>query len=81
LNYPKIKAKLKSRLSNFIGVKYTDKFLKNPFTQKRLCGSIPLGCHITHTNLGNYTIAKMFSDGKILGNPNMFFAVIWYIIK
>lgn len=81
LNYPDVKAKLKSRLSNFIGVKYADKFYKNPFTQKRLLGAIPLGCHDSHVKTGNFTIAKMFSDGKILGNLNLFYAVIWYIIK
>jgi hypothetical protein len=36
LNYPEVKAKLKSRLSNFMGVKFGDKFLKNPFTQTAL---------------------------------------------
>lgn len=76
-----MKAKLKSRLSNFMGVKYGDKFLKNPFTQRKLLGAIPLGCHKSHVTVGNYTIARMFSDGKILGNLNMFYAAIWYIIK
>jgi hypothetical protein len=81
LNYPQIKAKLKSRLSNFMGVKYGDKFLKNPFTQRKLLGAIPLGSHKTHVQVGNYTIAKMFSDGKILGNLNLFYAAIWHIVK
>lgn len=81
LNYPDVKAKLKARLSNYMGVKYGDKFLKNPFTQRKLLGAIPLGCHKSHITVGNYTIARMFSDGKILGNLNMFYAAIWYIIK
>ena len=81
LNYPEVRAKLKSRLSNFMGVKYADKFMKNPFTQNKLLGAIPLGCHPSHTKVGNYTIAKMMSGGKILGNLNMFYAAIWYIIK
>lgn len=81
LNYPEVKAKLKARLSNFMGVKYADKFLKNPFTQNKLLGAIPLGCHKTHITVGNHTIAHLMSAGKILGNLNMFFAAIWYIIK
>lgn len=81
LNYPEVKAKLKSRLSNFMGVKYADKFMKNPFTQNKLLGAIPLGCHKSHITVGNYTIAHMMSAGKILGNLNMFYAAIWYIIK
>ena len=81
LNYPEIKAKLKSRLSNYMGVKFADKFYKNPFTQNRLHGAIPLGCHPSHVKVGNYTIAKLISDGKILGNLNLFYAVIWHILK
>jgi hypothetical protein len=81
LNYPDVKAKLKARLSNFIGVKYGDKFLKNPFTQRKLLGAIPLGAHKSHVKVGDYTIARMFSDGKILGNLNLFYAAIWHIIK
>ena len=81
LNYPDLKKKLKSRLSNFMGVKYADKFYKNPFTQNRLLGAIPLGCHHSHIKVGNHTIAKLISDGKILGNLNLFYAVIWHIIK
>lgn len=45
LNYPKVKSKLKARLSNFMGVKYTDKLMKNPFNQNKLLGTLPLGCH------------------------------------
>lgn len=53
LNYPEIKAKLKSRLSNYIGVvgikvHFDKDLLKNPFTQNRLLGGIPLGTHKTH---------------------------------
>lgn len=81
LNYPEVKAKLKARLSNYMGVKYADKFMKNPFTQNKLLGAIPLGCHKSHIEVGNCTIAKMISGGKILGNLNMFYAAIWYIIK
>jgi hypothetical protein len=86
LNYPDLKAKLKSRLSNFIGVmgieaKLDKKLLKNPFTQNKLLGSIPLGTHKSHVKVGNYTIAQMISGGKILGNLNLYYAVVWYLIK
>lgn len=53
LNYPELKSKLKSRLSNYVGVmgikaKFNKNLLKNPFTQNRLLGSIPLGTHKSH---------------------------------
>lgn len=86
LNYPEIKAKLKSRLSNYVGVmgikaQFDKDLLKNPFTQNRLLGSIPLGTHKSHVAVGNYTIAKLISGGKILGNLALYYAVIWYLIK
>jgi hypothetical protein len=81
LNYPDLKAKFKSSLSTFTGVKLTDKLLKNPFTQNRLLGAIPLGTHQSHIQVGNYTIAKLITGGKILGNLNLYYAVIWYLIN
>lgn len=80
LNYPDLKSKFKASLSTFTGVKYSDKLLKNPFTQNRLLGAIPLGTHKSHVTVGNYTIAKLISGGKVLGNMNMYYAVIWYLI-
>jgi len=55
--------------------------LKNPFTQNRLLGAIPLGNHHSHVTVANYTIAKMVAGGKIMGNLNMYYAVIWYLIN
>lgn len=81
MNYSEVKAKVKERLSNFMGVKFGDKFLKNPFTQNKLLGAIPLGSHNSHVTVGNHTIAKMMSGGKIMGNFNMYYAVVWYLIK
>lgn len=86
LNYPDLKAKLKSKLSNFIGVmgmkaKFDKDLYKNPFTQNRLLGGIPLGTHKSHVQVGNYTIAKLMTGGKILGNLNLYYAAIWSIIR
>lgn len=81
LNYPEIKAKLKASISTFTGTKYADKLLKNPFTQNRLLGAIPLGTHPSHVKVGDFTIAKLISGGKVLGNLNMYFAVIWHLIS
>ncbi len=48
LNYPELRAKFKASISTFTGVKFADKLYKNPFTQNRLLGAIPLGCHKSH---------------------------------
>lgn len=86
LNYPDLKAKLKSKLSNYIGVmgikaKFDKNLVENPFTRKRILGAIPLGTDKSHVKVGNYTIAKLIAGGKIMGNLNMYYAVIWYLIQ
>lgn len=81
LNYPEIRAKFKASLSTFTGTKIINKILKNPFTQNRLLGTIPLGTHKSHIEVGNYTLAKLITGGRILGNLNLYYAVIWYLIN
>lgn len=81
LNYPDLKAKFKSKISTFTGVKYSDKLKQNPFTRNKLLGSIPLGTHKSHVTVGNHTIAKLVSGGKVMGNLNLYFAVIWILVN
>jgi hypothetical protein len=81
LNYPVLKAKFKACLSTYTGVKYSDKMKLNPFTRRKLMGSIPLGTHKSHVTVGNHTIAKLVSGGKVMGNLNMYFAVIWILVN
>ena len=81
LNYPDLRAKFKKMISTFTGVKYSDKLRQNPFTRNKLLGAIPLGCHKSHVTVGNNTIAKMVSGGKVMGNLNLYFAVIWILVN
>lgn len=81
LNYPDLKAKFKARLSTFTGVKYSDKMRKNPFTQNRLLGAIPLGTHKSHITVGNHTLAKLVAGGKVMGNLNMWYSVVWILVN
>ena len=80
LNYPEAKDKFKSRLSKYIGIQYTEYLEKNPFTKEELLGTIPLGTSAQHVDVGNYTLAKMLTGGKLLGNLNMYYAVVWYLV-
>jgi hypothetical protein len=80
LNYPEVKEKFKSRLSKYIGIQYSEYLEKNPFTKQELLGTIPLGTSQQHIDVGNYTLAKMLTGGKLLGNLNMYYAVIWYLV-
>ena len=42
---------------------------------------MPLGGHKSHITVGNNTIAKLVSGGKVMGNLNLYFAVIWILIN
>ncbi len=81
LNYPEVVEKLKKSISHWVGIKADDMITLNPFTKEKLIGTIPLGAHSQHVDCGNYTISKLFSAGKIMGNLNMYMAVIWHLIK
>lgn len=81
LSYPHLRSKLRSRLSTFTGVKYSDKLMKNPFTQNRLLGAIPLGTHKSHVAVGNRTLSVLIAKGKVMGNLNMYLAVIWVMVQ
>jgi len=81
LNYSDVLNKLKKSISNWSGIKANIAITTNPFTKQKLLGTIPLGCCNQHIEYGNYIIYKLFSNSKILGNPNLYYAVIWYLIK
>lgn len=53
----------------------------SPLTRKGLIGGIPLGPSKEHVKAANWTIYQMVSGGKRLGNPDMWFAVIWTMIE
>lgn len=54
---------------------------KSPLTRKQLIGCLPLGASEDHVNAANWTLYQLISGGKRLGNPDMWFAVIWMMIE
>jgi hypothetical protein len=80
LNYPDVVAKLKPAISQWTGIKINQNLTRNPFTKQELIGTIPLGSCAQHVDCGNYTISKLFTSGKLLGNLQMYWAVIWYLV-
>lgn len=55
--------------------------LLSPLTRKKLIGGIPLGASEEHVKAANWTISQLTSGGKKLGNPDMWFSVIWMMIE
>ena len=36
---------------------------------------------MSHVTVGNHTITKLVSGGKVMGNLNLYFAVIWILVN
>ena len=73
--------KIKSKFSTYTVVKISDRLFKNLFTKNLLLGAIPLEKHNSNVTDGNNTIAKLIYGGKVMGNPNLYFAVIWILVR
>ncbi|KAK2949823.1 hypothetical protein BLNAU_15218 [Blattamonas nauphoetae] len=53
----------------------------SPITRKALLGFLPLGPHETHVKAADWTLSQLISGGKALGNKDLWFAVIWFLVK
>lgn len=54
---------------------------KSPLTRDQIFGGLCLGKDNTHVNASNSTLRYILTDGKSLGNIDMWFVVIYFIIK
>jgi hypothetical protein len=53
----------------------------SPMTRRNVLGVLTLGCHPSHVGATNWTLFELVSGGKKLGNPDLWFAVIWLLIE
>jgi hypothetical protein len=80
-NNEEIKKRIVKRLGHCIGIKTTNKCIKDPFTRDEIIGTIPLTIsNEQHNNVGNYALFKLFTNSKKMGNPNLYFIILWQII-
>jgi len=54
---------------------------KSPFTRKRIIGAIPLGENDEHVNAANWSLMKIITGGKDLGDKNLWFFVLYRMIQ
>lgn len=85
LNDNIVSDKFKSRIGHPIGLStYLHLFETtriDPWTKRQIVGCIPLGDHPDHVKCANTTIAFLVSNGKIMGNLDLYFAVLWAMAK
>ncbi|OHT08007.1 hypothetical protein TRFO_23625 [Tritrichomonas foetus] len=55
--------------------------VESPMTRRPILGAIPLGAHHSHVRAANWTLSKLFSGGKQLGNMDFWFAYLYLLIE
>jgi hypothetical protein len=53
----------------------------SPITRRKLAGAIPLGAAKSHAEAADWTLLRILSGGKVLGNADLWFAVFWLTIE
>ena len=76
-----IKQKIVKRLGHCIGIKLSNKYKKDPFTRADIIGTIPLTTsNEQHNDVGSHGLFKLFTNSKKMGNPNLYYIILWQII-
>ncbi|KYQ89956.1 hypothetical protein DLAC_08527 [Tieghemostelium lacteum] len=86
LNFPELVAKVQQAIDHPIGCKSIalradGLFEDSPMTRQRVLGAIPLGLDKSHVKSGDWTISRLFTGGKMIGNMQLWYAVLYFIIK
>jgi len=56
-------------------------FLVSPMTRRKIIGIIPLGESHEHVKAADWTLMQLISGGKNLGDRNIWFSIIWLLVK
>lgn len=85
LSFKHLVEKIRARLSQPIGLFgycriYNDNRL-HPLTREPMSGCIPLGSTREYVNEATNAIMHLFTGGRILGNVDLYYAVLYFICK
>lgn len=88
LHIPEFIEKLKSCIDHAISLKNyraslcsSNPIRRSPFTRRKIIGAIPLGENQEHVDAANWTLMKLITGGKNLGDKNLWFFIIYLMIK
>ena len=56
-------------------------FIVSPITRKKIIGILPLGESPEHVKAADWTLMQLISGGKNLGDRNIWFSIIWLLVK
>jgi hypothetical protein len=81
INNEEIKKRIAKRFGHCIGIKLTNKCIIDPFTRSEIIGTIPLTTsNEQHNEVGSNTLFKLFTNSKKMGNPNLYYVILWQIL-
>lgn len=88
LNNPEVVDRIKARLDHPVSLVALQQAAASgapinasPMTARRIAGGIALGCNRDQVRCATSAIAQVVAGGKLLGNPDLWFAVIWRIVE
>jgi hypothetical protein len=88
LNRPDLIETLKARLDHPISLTAlkaaTDAgapITESPMTRRPVTGGICLGHNKEHRDATTWTLASIIAGGKLLGNPDLWFACVWLLVE
>jgi hypothetical protein len=86
--YPEVLTLLQTRLDHPLSLRALKEaeaagapITTSPMTRATLCGALCLGPHADHTAATNWTIAQLTAGGRRMGNPDLWFAIIWLLVQ
>ena len=81
LDDEELKNKIARKIGHCLGVSFTNAYYEDPFNRGAIIGTIPLTeSNDQHITVGNYALYKLFTNGKKMGNVNLYYVVLYQIL-
>lgn len=86
-NNPDVLNYIKRMMDNVISIEAYKELIdhgiseQSPLTKEEIIGGICLGSHESHVKFSNSVMRRAFTNGKCLGNIDLWFAVIYLMVK
>jgi hypothetical protein len=87
LNYPDVVERIKGKLDHPVSLRaYRASALSDnpievsPFTRATVHGGLTLAPNAEHAAATNWTLARVIAGGKLVGNADLWYAVVWLLV-
>jgi len=86
-NNPEVLSYIKGMMDNVISIEAYKELIEHgisdqsPLTKEEIIGGICLGSHESHVKFSNSVLRKSLTNGKCLGNIDLWFSVIYLMVK